>query len=66
MEQGEVASGETTKKPEVKSYTVVSGDTLWGVATDQYGDGYKWVEIAKTNALVNPDLIHPGNVLTLP
>ena len=66
MEQGEVASGETSKKPEAKSYTVVSGDTLWGVATAQYGDGYKWVEIAKANALVNPDLIHPGNVLTLP
>ncbi|MDP1722909.1 MAG: LysM peptidoglycan-binding domain-containing protein [Candidatus Gottesmanbacteria bacterium] len=66
MAQGEVASGEVSKKPEAKTYTVVSGDTLWGVAVTQYSDGYKWVEIAKANNLVNPDLIHPGNVLMLP
>lgn len=52
--------------PEVKTYTVVPGDTLWGIAVAQYGDGYKWSAIAKANALVNPDLIHAGNVLILP
>ena len=64
--EGEVTSGETVKQPEAKSYMVVAGDTLWEIAVAQYGDGYKWSEIAKANALVNPDLIHPGNVLTLP
>lgn len=48
------------------SYTVVKGDNLWSVAVRAYGDGYKWVGIAKANKLVNPGLIHSGNVLTLP
>jgi len=48
------------------SYTVVHGDNLWNVAVRAYGDGYKWVSIASANNLDNPNVIHPGNVLTLP
>lgn len=48
------------------SYTVVKGDNLWNIAVRAYGDGYKWVEIAKLNNLANPDIIHPGNVFKLP
>jgi len=55
---GEAISGGT--------YTVVKGDNLWGIAVRAYGDGYKWVEIARENNLENPNLIHSGNVLTLP
>jgi nucleoid-associated protein YgaU len=44
----------------------VKGDSLWKIAVRAYGDGYKWVSIAKANKLVNPNLIHSGNVLTLP
>lgn len=47
-------------------YTVVKGDYLWDIAVRAYGDGYKWVEIAKVNKLVNPNIIHSGNVLILP
>jgi len=49
-----------------KTYTVVRGDYLWKIAVEQLGDGYAWVKIAQLNNLANPDLIHPGNVLTLP
>ncbi len=48
------------------TYEVVKGDNLWNIAIRAYGDGYKWVEIAKENKLANPDLIHPGNVFVLP
>ena len=48
------------------SYTVTHGDSLWNVAVRAYGDGYKWVEIAKANNLKNPNVIHAGNVLVLP
>lgn len=48
------------------TYTVSKGDYLWDIALRAYGDGYKWVEIANANKLVNPNLIHSGNVLKLP
>jgi nucleoid-associated protein YgaU len=48
------------------TYTIVKGDDLWHIAVRAYGDGYKWVEIARANHLVNPNVIHSGNVLVLP
>ena len=56
--QGDKISGDT--------YTVKRGDVLWDIAVRTYGDGYKWVEIAKANNLANPDLIFADNVLKLP
>jgi len=48
------------------TYTVVRGDDLWNIAVRAYGDGYKWVEIARENSIITPGLIHPGNELVLP
>jgi nucleoid-associated protein YgaU len=56
----------TTADIKEASYTVVKGDNLWKIAIRAYGDGYKWVEIAHANKLLNPNLIHPGNVFILP
>ncbi len=47
-------------------YTVTKGDHLWGIAVRAYGDGYKWLEIAKANNLKNPNLIYPDQELVLP
>lgn len=65
------AQTETTPTPAAapapsKEYTVQSGDSLWKIAQATYNDGYRWVEIAQANGLINPDVIHPGNVLKLP
>ncbi len=49
-----------------ENYTVVKGDNLWKIAVEKYADGYAWVKIAKANKLVNPNLIHAGNILQLP
>lgn len=49
-----------------RSYTVVRGDNLWAIAVKEYGDGYAWTRIAKANNLVNPRVIHRGNVLLIP
>ena len=48
------------------TYEVVKGDSLWTIAVRAYGDGYKWVDIAKANNIVNPNVIHTGNILVLP
>lgn len=49
-----------------ENYTVLKGDSLWKIAVRAYGDGYKWVDIAKANNLLKPGIIHPGNILNLP
>ena len=48
------------------TYEVEKGDSLWKIAVRAYGDGYKWVDIAKENKLAFPNLIHTGNILVLP
>lgn len=57
----------TSPEPkEVKTYTVVKGDTLWAIAKKYYNDGQKYKEIAKANNIANPDLILIGQVIKLP
>jgi nucleoid-associated protein YgaU len=52
--------------PAARTYTVVSGDTLWAIAERFYGDGSKYQVIADASGISNPDLIHPGQQLTIP
>ena len=47
-------------------YTVVRGDTLWGIAKRFYGNGSRYPEIAKANNIANPDIIHVGQRLLIP
>ena len=50
------------------TYTVVAGDTLWAIAQRHYGDGNQWGRIHRANQelIPDPDLIQPGQVLTIP
>jgi LysM repeat protein len=52
--------------PAARTYTVVAGDTLWAIAERFYGDGNKYPQIAEASGIANPDLIHPGQELTIP
>lgn len=58
---GNGAAGET--------YSVVSGDSLWGIAAQSriYGNPYQWPLIYKANAssISDADLIEPGQVLNI-
>jgi len=58
----------------IKTYTVgtweENKDCLWNIAgrTEIYGDPFLWPKIWQQNKDIirNPDIIHPGQVLTLP
>lgn len=63
-----------------KSYKIVSGDTLWGIAKKKLGSGIKWKEIYNANKTVienaakkhgrsssqNGHWIYPGTTITIP
>ncbi len=61
----EIASGAA----EGARYVVAPGDNLWNIARDHLGGGQHWKEIYQGNHDLigaNPQLIHPGQELTLP
>jgi LysM domain len=62
----EEAAHEEPAPPAPRTYTVESGDTLWAIAEQFYGDGNKYQVIADASGISNPDLIQPGQVLTIP
>ena len=80
-----VNSGDTTKKAKdsgakAKSYTVVSGDTLWKISTQFLGSGAKYMQIYNANSGTiegaakshgkssssNGHWIYPGTTLAIP
>jgi LysM repeat protein len=52
-----------------ETYSVVSGDHLWGIASKSqiYGNPYQWPLLYKANAdsIADADLIEPGQVLNV-
>lgn len=48
------------------SYTVVKGDTLWGICRRTYGDGRLAWKLADYNGIKNANLIYPGQAVKLP
>lgn len=48
------------------TYKVKKGDDLWHISEKYYNSGYNYVEIAKTNKLVNPNVIEVGQDLIIP
>lgn len=54
--------------PAHRTYTVVKGDTLSGIAKQFYGKAGEWHRIYEANkdTIKNPDLIYPGQTFTIP
>lgn len=55
-------------KKKAKTYTVKSGDCLWNIAKRFYGNGAQYTKIYNANRgkIKNPNLIYPGQKLTIP
>jgi nucleoid-associated protein YgaU len=55
--------------PVKQTYTVVPGDSLSKIAKNLLGSANRWSELYEANRAVvgdNPNLIKPGQVLTIP
>jgi len=57
-------------KPDLDTYTVTKGDNLWNISgkAQVFSNPYKWQSIYNANldVISNPDLIYPGQRLTIP
>jgi hypothetical protein len=64
----EPAEAKAAPSPEAAgSYTIKQGDTLWDISNIFLKDPFLWPFIWKANpSITNPDLIYPGNKLTIP
>jgi hypothetical protein len=66
-----VATAEPTPAPTpaAQHYSVVKGDTLWGIAgqKDVYGDNFQWPLVFKANRdqIQDPDIIEIGQDLAI-
>jgi len=49
----------------VVRHVVVSGDTLWHIAKRYLGDPYRYPRLAQLSQIDNPDLIYPGDMVTI-
>lgn len=48
-------------------YTIKKGDTLWNISNERFKDPLLWKKLWKANSQIkNPDLILPGQKLTIP
>ena len=65
-EEAAATASEPEPEPAARTYTVESGDTLWAISEQFYGDGSKYQVIADASGISDPDLIQPGQVLTIP
>lgn len=49
-------------------YTVQRGDSLWKIAREHLGSGYRWTELYEANrsTIADPNLIYTGQIISIP
>jgi LysM repeat protein len=61
----EVARVEQEPVKREKEYTVREGESLYGIARKMYGNGFRYVDIARDNNIKDPDMIRAGQKLKI-
>jgi nucleoid-associated protein YgaU len=61
-------AGKAADERGMRKHTVQSGETLWRIASQYYGDGANYLKIFEANRAVleHPDHIEPGQELLIP
>ena len=59
-----LGSGSSNVEAAEITYTVKAGDTLFEIAAEHLGNGWKYQDIASANGLANPNVIHVGQTLS--
>jgi LysM repeat protein len=59
-------SKKTVTSPNLATYKVKKGDTLWDLANKYYSNPYRWTSIADRNRIKNPKLLQIGTTLVIP
>lgn len=55
-----------TYPPNANTYTIKAGDTLWGLATQYYKNGYLWPQLWESNTwITDAHWIYPGDVILI-
>jgi hypothetical protein len=55
-----------TYPPGANTYTIKAGDTLWGLATTYFKNGYLWPQLWESNTwITDAHWIYPGDVLLI-
>lgn len=68
VKQARPTTSSPAPKIKPRTHKVVRGDTLWAIAKKFYGKGSQYPKIYNANKdkVKNPNLIYPGQVLTIP
>lgn len=56
----------TNKSNSYKLYTIKSGDSWWGIAAKQMGNGNRYKELIEFNGLTASTVIKPGQIIKIP
>jgi nucleoid-associated protein YgaU len=62
----ELLNNANSIESKVKTHKVAKGENLWQISVKYYGDGFKWVDVATENKLLNASEIEVGQELIIP
>jgi len=57
---------QTSSETSILTHKVEKGESLWTIAEKYYKSGYKWVDIAKANKILNSNSIEKNQELVIP